>query len=244
MLASGEEARKKVLSDLLRETYIPEIARRNGIRSCGALSDLLSVIARSAGKFTDPETLAGDLLREKGRRLSVRSVIRYADSLEDAFIITKIGGYDTGLRRYAGSRFKYFFSDPGLLLTVRGFREPDERQALEHVICNELLARRYEIGACVPGPSEGESAGSNEDEPAGTCFICESAPKRYYVRPVLSLPDRETRQREESPLLRIRDAFKKVIVTTDSLITSYTDSGVLTAGLFDFLKDEKSLDTL
>ncbi len=64
------------------------------------------------------------------------------------------------------------------------------------------------------------------------------------MRPVLSLPDRETRQREESPLLRIRDAFKKVIVTTDSLITSYTDSGVLTAGLFDFLKDEKSLDTL
>ncbi len=157
VLASGEEARKKVLSDLLRETYIPEIARRNGIRSCGALSDLLSVIARSAGKFTDPETLAGDLLREKGRRLSVRSVIRYADSLEDAFIITKIGGYDTGLRRYAGSRFKYFFSDPGLLLTVRGFREPDERQALEHV--RDLLHLREcpekvlcEAGFKPPGP--------------------------------------------------------------------------------------------
>ena len=244
VLASGAEAREKVLEDLLRETYIPEIARRNGIRSRDALSDLLSVIARSAGKFTDPETLAGALLREKGRRLSVRSVIRYADSLEDAFIITKIGGYDTGLRRYAGSRFKYFFSDPGLLWAVRGFGEPDEMQVLEHVICNELLARGYETGACVPGQSEGECADGNEEEPAGTCFICESAPKRYYVRPVTSLPDSVARQREESSLLRIRDAFKKAIVTTDSLITSYTDSGVLVAGLFDFLKDEQSLDTL
>lgn len=64
------------------------------------------------------------------------------------------------------------------------------------------------------------------------------------MRPVTSLPDSVARQREESSLLRIRDAFKKAIVTTDSLITSYTDSGVLVAGLFDFLKDEQSLDTL
>lgn len=47
---------------------------------------------------------------------------------------------------------------------------------------------------------------------------------------------------EQSPLTRINDSFKKIIIVKDTIKTHYNDEGVLILNLFDCLLEENSLE--
>lgn len=47
---------------------------------------------------------------------------------------------------------------------------------------------------------------------------------------------------EEKSLNAIKDSFKKIIITKDTIIPRYENSGILIIGLKDFLLNPSSLD--
>jgi predicted AAA+ superfamily ATPase len=66
---------------------------------------------------------------------------------------------------------------------------------------------------------------------------------RYYIQSAFAIPDDEKRAQEETPLLRIGDSFKKIIVVKDPIKPRRNEKGILFIGIQEFLLDQNSLDS-
>ena len=73
-------------------------------------------------------------------------------------------------------------------------------------------------------------------------FVANSGSQRYYIQSALTIPDDEKRRQETASLLRINDAFRKIIVVRDDIKPWIDDNGILTVGLFEFLLKKEWTD--
>lgn len=71
-------------------------------------------------------------------------------------------------------------------------------------------------------------------------FVCNDFSNKVYVQVALEISNVEKMVQETNSFKRIRDSFKKIIITKH-LRTHYTEEGILILNLFDFLLDEKYL---
>ena len=56
------------------------------------------------------------------------------------------------------------------------------------------------------------------------------------------MPTEEKLNQEERPLLKINDAFKKIIIVKDYIKRTRNENGIITMSIFDFLLDPDSLN--
>ena len=73
-------------------------------------------------------------------------------------------------------------------------------------------------------------------------FVANQGHRRYYIQSAYQIPDDEKREQETRPLLKINDAFRKVVVTFDGMPPYHNEDGILVLRLEDFLKGQESLD--
>jgi predicted AAA+ superfamily ATPase len=62
------------------------------------------------------------------------------------------------------------------------------------------------------------------------------------VQSTFAIPDEEKMRQEQTPLTRIGDSFKKIIVVRDSIKAWRNEEGILIIGIQEFLLDKNSLD--
>jgi len=73
-------------------------------------------------------------------------------------------------------------------------------------------------------------------------FICRKASRKYYIQSAYLPGTAEKTQQAVRSLLRIRDHFKKIVITSDTPAPFYTEDGILMMSVYDFLRDSRSLD--
>ena len=112
---------------------------------------------------------------------------------------------------------------------------------MENALYNELIYRGYnvDVGVVEVRTEEDEKRVHKQLE---IDFVINRASNRYYIQSAFALPDMEKIQQEQSPLIRIPDSFKKIIVVGDNTPIWRTDEGVTVIGIFDFLLQENSLE--
>jgi hypothetical protein len=66
--------------------------------------------------------------------------------------------------------------------------------------------------------------------------------KTYYIQSDYRIGDSEKLEQEERSFTKIKDSFKKVIITDNIFREWYTNQGTLILGIEKFLTDEKSLE--
>ena len=74
-------------------------------------------------------------------------------------------------------------------------------------------------------------------------FIATKGNLKFYIQSALSMESEEKQMQEKKSLYYIDDSFKKIVVAKTGLNPTYDDEGVLTIDLFDFLLDEKVLES-
>jgi predicted AAA+ superfamily ATPase len=244
VLQKSAEGKMKTLSDLNAETYIRDITRRHRIRNKEEFGELLNVLASGIGSLANPTKIAKTFESKKGVRISKNTIDSYIGYMVDAFLIEKAQRYDIKGRRYIDTPFKYYFSDIGLRNAQIGFRQIEETHIMENVLYNELRSRGFSVDVGVVNTAEKNADGKRQKKQLEVDFVCNRASRRYYVQSAFALPDAEKTEQEQRSLLKVGDAFKKVIIAKDVPGPWYTEEGVLVTGLYDFLLDKDSLEKL
>lgn len=73
-------------------------------------------------------------------------------------------------------------------------------------------------------------------------FICNKGSKKYYIQSAYMLGTKEKMAQEIRPFLKIKDSFKKIVVTLDTPKPFYTEEGILMINVYDFLLNPNSLE--
>lgn len=233
------EDKARYLSSLFETTYISDIINRHNLRGNNEISELTDIVASSIGSLTNPLKIANTFASEKKVKLSSNTIASYLDYLQDSFLIDKALRYDIKGKKYINTPAKYYFVDMGLRNARLSFRQQEYTHIMENVIYNELKLRGYSVDVGVVETSSSES-GKQVRKQLEVDFVVNSGNRRYYIQSAYAMPTGEKIKQEQSSLLAINDAFKKIIIVNQPVLTGYNEQGVLIVSFSDFLHSPQS----
>lgn len=169
-------------------------------------------------------TLMNEGLLENGKRKgtpSAHTVQAYVGALLESYFFYEIKRFDIKGKEYLRTLGKYYIVDIGLRNYLLGFRNRDSGHAIENVVYFELLRRGYDV-----------AIGKIDNQEVD--FIATTADDKLYIQVTESMQSEEVRNRELSPLQKIRDNYEKIVLSLEpGLDTSY--DGIKSLNLVDWL---------
>lgn len=242
VLADTEEQKVALLDNLFQETYIRDIVKRNKIRNVGEMETLLNILSSAIGSLTNPNKLKNTFKSVGNSKITATTITKYIEYLEDAFLVESAKRYDIKGKSYIGTPLKYYFMDMGLRNARINFRQMEVTHSMENVIYNELRMRGYSVDVGNLTIVETGKAVKAVKKQLEVDFICSKGSKKYYIQSAYLLETEEKTEQELRPLLKIRDSFKKIVITSNTPRPFYNEDGILMMSVYDFLLNAESLE--
>lgn len=108
ILAKDSQGKKRILNELVNSYLLKDILILDKIKSSQTILDILKAISFQVGK----EVSYSEIGKLVGR--DVRTIQRYIDILEKAFVIKKVMAYSNNLRSEISRKNKFYFYDLGI----------------------------------------------------------------------------------------------------------------------------------
>jgi len=242
VLEPNESERANYLSGLFERVYIADVVERYGVEDA-YLGSLIDVVASSVGSLTNPRKLANTLNSVHHANTSDKTVKKYLDALEDAFIFEKAQRYDIKGKAYFESPLKYYATDVGLRNARLGFRQIEENHLMENILFNELVIRGYSVDVGAIRFAQMKD-GKKVEKMHEIDFVVNMGMKKVYIQSAFSIADPDKRQQEITPLLKSGDFFKKIVITSGNSKPHMDENGISYIGIIPFLLDPDSINDI
>lgn len=145
LLAPGRQERIEVLTEITNAYLLKDILSFDRIKNSRALLDLLKLLAFQVGSEVSLTELSNQL------GLDVKTVKRYLDLLEKAFVIYRLNGFSRNLRQEVTNKSKYYFLDNGIRnAVIAQFNRLDERSDIGALWENFLVVERLKFRTYLP----------------------------------------------------------------------------------------------
>ena len=143
--APTRETRLEVLTEIANSYLLKDILAFDRIKNSRTLLDLLKLLAFQVGSQVSISELATQL------GVDVKTVKRYLDLLEKAFVIYRLNGFSRNLRQEVTNKSKYFFLDNGIRnAIIAQFNNVDVRNDVGALWENFMVAERLKYYAYAP----------------------------------------------------------------------------------------------
>ncbi|MDR3124306.1 MAG: ATP-binding protein [Endomicrobium sp.] len=214
---------KQLIQDYLIGLYNTiiqkDIILRGQFKDISRLENVVRFMFDNIGNETSIRNISNTLLSDKVQ-IHPQTIESYIQGLVDSFLIYRTDRFDTKGKLYLKSNSKYYVSDMGLLLALLGNRNLDAGHILENIVYLELIRRGYRVNIGKVGNLEVD-------------FIAQSPEEIIYYQVSQTLVDNKTLKRELLPLQKLKDNYRKIIITTDTIAQSF--GGIKTKNVIDFL---------
>lgn len=163
------------------------------------------------------------LLEESKRRgkPSVHTVQAYINALIESYFFYDIKRFDIKGKELLRTLGKYYIVDIGLRNYLLGYRNRDSGHILENVIFLELMRRGYDVAI-------------GKIDKLEINFIATKADEKLYIQVTESMLNEDVRKRELAPLQKIRDNYRKLILSLDPGLENSFD-GIESQNIIDWL---------
>ena len=227
------------LRSLCETVYLKDIKERNRLNNNEEFIELMRVLSSIIGSPCNPGKLENTFKSVKNETLDRKTISKYLEYMEDAFLLERSLRYDIKGRKYIGTLSKYYFQDVGLRNALLDFRQVEENHVMENVIYNELRMRGFYVdtGMVV-------SRTATERKQLEVDFVANRADCRYYIQSAFAMSDDAKREQENASLKRISDSFKKIIIVRSDIMPYHNTNGFYIIGLMDFLLKPDLLEQL
>ena len=236
-----DERKASYLKTQQKNVYINDVIERNDIKNDAELVSLVEIISSSIGSLSNPKKLSDTFKSTAGLNIDPKTISLYLKYLEEAYLIEKTERYDVKGKKYMSTPYKFYFSDLGIRNSFINFRQPEETHIMENVIYLELKRRGYNVDVGVIELKE-RTEKEYTYKQLEVDFIANKGNNKIYIQSAFSMPTEEKLNQEERPLLKINDAFKKIIIVKDYIKRTRNENGIITMSIFDFLLDPDSLN--
>lgn len=194
------------------------------------LRKIIMFLADNIGNNTSATSIGNTLLNEglledgnRKTKPATQTILSYIDALTEAYIFYGIKRFDIKGKEYLRTLGKYYIVDVGLRNYLLGYREGDSGHILENIVYFELLRRGYDV-----------AIGKIDNQEVD--FIATKAEEKKYIQVTESMNSEQTREREFSPLRKIRDSYEKIVIALDCDFSQSQD-GIKVIKALDFLLD-------
>ena len=193
------ESKYNYISDVFNTLIVRDIQRKYRIRNMPLMERLCDFLIDNISNLISTRSVAAGFTSER-TKTNDRTISAYIKYLCNAFAFYKVRRYDIQGKRYLASNDKYYLSDHSFKYAKLGTKNADYGRMIENIVAIELLRRGYELYAGVLYKKEID-------------FVAIKRSEKLYIQVSGSIDDPDTFKREVDPLLRIRDAYPKLLLT-------------------------------
>lgn len=219
-MPDDDELKVQYINGIYNSVILKDVIQRNKIRDAELLERVFLYIMDNIGQIFSAKKIA-DYLKNQGRKASIESIYTYIRALESAMILYSAKRYDVKGKKILDRMEKYFLVDLGIRYSVLGYRQNDIAQLLENVVFIQLRNMGYKV-----------YVGKEYDREID--FIAEKQGEKLYIQVTYLLATNEVIDREFTPLMNIKDNFRKIVVSMDRMNIGNRD-GIEWMNIIDFL---------
>ena len=219
-LYSNERSKYEYIASVFETIIQRDLIKRKRIRNIVLLKRIVSFLLDNISNITSINNIVIEL--NKDSLLSNdKTVGSYIDNLCQAFLFYKISRYDIKGKKYLVSSDKYYLSDHAFKYALLGKKDMNYGRIYENIVAIELLRRGYEIYVGILYKKEID-------------FVAIKRDIKLYIQVADNINDPKTFEREISPLLKIKDAYPKILLAR-TLHSEYIHEGIRIIDLGEWL---------
>jgi len=197
-LYDNEKDKYKYILEVYKTLILRDINEKYKIRNEELLDSLTNFMMDNISNITSVRNITNSLKRTDDT-LNHKTIGSYIQYLCNAFLFYKVRRYDIQGKRYLESQDKYYLVDTTFKYAKLGRKNMNYGRIYENIVAIELLRRGYEIYV-------GELYNCEVD------FVAMKRDEKIYIQVSDNIDDDKTLEREVRPLLKIKDAYPKIII--------------------------------
>lgn len=190
--------KKAYIKDVYTTILNRDLIQKYNLANENILEHLAEYLMDNISNITSPNNVSS-ILNKNNLETSHVTVNRYLKYLCNAFIFYDIKRYDIRGGKYLNSLDKFYLCDTGIRYAILGKRNMDYGRAYENIVCIELLRRGYSVYI-------GKLYEKEID------FVAMKESEKIYIQVSDDISNENTFKREYEPLLKIADAYPKMII--------------------------------
>ncbi len=219
-----EEIVFEYLKNIYSTIIYRDVVNRFNLRNTTFLEQLVQFLASNTGSLFSAKSIS-DFLKSQKIQSAPNQIQNYIRHLTDAFILLACKRYDIKGKHLFEIGEKYYFENLGIRNAIWGYRLQDRGKIIENMVYNHLRYLHYEIYVGTLGKEEID-------------FVASKSGETIYLQVALALKEEKTIDREFGNLLRIKDNYRKLVITMDPY-TGSSYKGIEVMHVSEFLLLEK-----
>ena len=186
------------INEVYNALIVRDIQQKYNIQNIGLMDSLTEFMMDNISNLTSYRKIA-NILNQASINTNDKTITNYINYLCNAFAFYKIRRYDIQGKRYLSSVDKYYLVDQTFKYAKLGTKNMNYGRIYENIVAIELLRRGYEIYV-------GELYNAEVD------FVAMKMNEKIYIQVSDNISDDTTFEREVRPLLKIKDAYPKILI--------------------------------
>ena len=222
-LYKEQEDKFDYIENVFDTLILRDIRQKYNIKNPALMDRISQFLMDNVSNLTSARSITDTLASNKDK-INHKTVGNYLQYLCNAFAFYKVRRYDIKGKKYLTTNDKYYLSDHTFRYAKLGTKNLDTGRVIENIVAMELLRRGYELYAGVLYKKEID-------------FVALKRSEKIYIQVSdnISLP--ETFKREVEPLLKIKDAYPKMVIAR-TRNPEYQYEGVKIVDVADWLLDK------
>lgn len=189
------------LSGLYSTVILKDVVARRGYTDTLMLESVVRFLYDNISNVLSTKKIA-DTMTSAGRKIDVKTVERYIQSLVDCYFVYRAKRYDVRDKQHLKTLEKYYAIDLGLRSFILGNKARDVGRELENVVYIELLRRGGDVYV-------GKVDNLEID------FIVMTQEGMEYYQVSETVRESSTLSRELAPFRQLSDSYPKYLLTMD-----------------------------
>ena len=210
-LYNDAEAKYDYIQEVFNTLIVRDIRKKYKIRQPQLMDKLIDFLMDNISNLSSPKAITNYLLNLQ-EKVSSTTTRAYIEHLCSTFAFYRFRRYDIHGKKYLTSNDKYYLSDHTFRYAKLGTRNMDYGRILENIVAIELLRRGYEVYVGTLYKTEID-------------FVAKKRNEKIYIQVSDNVSDSKTFQREIQSLLKIQDAYPKMLIARTQH-DAYTYEGV------------------
>ncbi len=197
-LYKEQEDRFDYIENVFDTLILRDISQKYKIKNPALMDRISQFLMDNVSNLTSARSITDTLTSNKDK-INHKTVGNYLNYLCNAFAFYKFRRYDIKGKKYLTTNDKYYLSDHTFRYAKLGTKNLDSGRVIENIVAMELLRRGYEVYVGVLYKKEID-------------FVALKRSEKIYIQVADNITLPETFNREVDPLLKIKDAYPKLII--------------------------------